>query len=215
MIKTAYNRRLKLFLIIFSVLTLCTSVYADARDDFKQVLESRQEQVTSAYNQLDFRVKGMNSYDPKKNGAKDLLGKAKKAVDDFKKLDAGKQIDTLAKDVYDAKKEFKTAEENALSAINAVNLFLLSPARPGNVPEGDLVEDFAPQIIRLLFRFTSIAILISILVSAVMMITAMDNEERHTKAKQMLIFSLIGFAFVVLAFAIVKAVTDIDFFGFV
>ena len=77
------------------------------------------------------------------------------------------------------------------------------------------MRDFIPWIIRTLFRFAFFAIFISFLVSGVMFITAFSTEERVTKAKNILYYSLIGFAFVSLAFAIVKAVTNIDFFGFI
>ena len=48
-----------------------------------------------------------------------------------------------------------------------------------------------------------------------MLATAMDNEEKSTKARNVLVFSLIGFVFVALAYAVIKAVTDINFFGIV
>ena len=48
-----------------------------------------------------------------------------------------------------------------------------------------------------------------------LLITSFDNEERHTQAKKILTYSLIGFVFVALAFALVKAITNIDFFNFI
>jgi len=84
-----------------------------------------------------------------------------------------------------------------------------------NYTEGDLVSDFIPQLIRQLFRFAWLAVLIAFTVSGVMLVMAHDNDENITKAKGMIYYSLIGFAFVALAFAIVKGVTDIDFFRFI
>ena len=58
-------------------------------------------------------------------------------------------------------------------------------------------------------------ILIALTVSGVMFVTAQENDERLTKARGMLYYTLIGFAFIAFSFAIVKALTDIDFFRFI
>lgn len=214
------NKNLGFLLVLIFALSFSHLALADARDDFKDVLEARQRAVVDAYDKLDTRVKGMNSADPKKDHAEDLLDTAEDATDAFKGLDAGNNVQPESGDgPFSPKNDFEVAEKAAFTAINDVNRFIFSPARPGEgegtVPKGDLMKDFIPQAIRLLFRFTSVAILIAIVVSGVMLATAMDNEEKATKAKHMLTFSLVGFVFVALAFAIVKAVTDIDFFGFV
>lgn len=130
------------------------------------------------------------------------------------------------------------SKENALiDKQNALNRYLIQPVQPGSktysnvtktggvteegtVPTGDIfgTDDqggFIPQIIRLLIRFASLGVFVSFVVSGVMFVLAFGNEERVTKAKQMLYYTLVGFAFVALAFAIVKAVTSIDFFGFI
>ncbi|MFH1012396.1 MAG: pilin [Candidatus Peregrinibacteria bacterium] len=188
-----------------------------ARDDFEDSLKARQQEVSAAYDRMDTRIKAMNTYDPKKEEARRLLDAARGVVDTFEDLDADDHVRGTGtpSDPFYASPLFEEIESEAMQAINAVNLHLISPDRPGAVPEGDLIHDFIPQFIRQLFRFTSVAILIAIVVSAVMMIIAFDNEEFYTKGKHMLIYSLIGFAFVVLAFALVKAVTDIDFFEFI
>lgn len=206
-------------LIVFVFLKSMTAVYADAREDFLDQMEIRQQSVSSSLDQLDIRIKGINSNDPKKEKALELLDDAEDAVDAFKDLDPANHIENLGENRFEADTEFRNAETRAVGAMNAVNRYLLTPDRPGGgegtVPEGGLLEDFVPQFIRLLFRFVSAAILIAIVVSAVMLITAMDSEEKATKARQMLYWSLLGFAFVALAFAIVKAITQIDFFGFI
>ena len=108
--------------------------------------------------------------------------------------------------------KFSLAREAVERAEGNINRILLAPTQPGAVPTGDIVSDFIPQIIRQLFRFAWVAIFISFTASGIMFIVAHGNDERLTKAKSMLYFTMIGFAFVALAFAIVKAVTDIDFF---
>lgn len=122
--------------------------------------------------------------------------------------------DVLA-DPYRPSDAFNQKEKEAISAITAVNRELLSPSQPGNVPKGDVINDFIPGLIRILFRFAFFAVLISFLVSGVFFVIAFSNEQRITSAKNMLYYSLIGFVFIVLAFALVKAVTNIDFFGFI
>lgn len=111
--------------------------------------------------------------------------------------------------------DFQLAQKAYEDSVSALNRVLIAPAPPGAVPQGDIVSDFIPQIIRQLFRFAWLAVLIALTVSGVLMIIAHGNDEKLTKARGILYYSLIGFAFVALAFAIVKGVTDIDFFGFV
>ncbi len=211
----------KFLLILGCVLLLGQAlVHADAHDDFKSSLEARQLAVSDAFDKLNTRVDLMDSRDPKKDGAKDLLGTAEDAVKAFKDLPAGDHIQVIdeANDVFDASQAFKDAEREAQTAMNAVNLYIFTPARPGagaegSVPQGDLVKNFIPQVIRQLFRFVSLAILVGIIVAAIMLITSFDNEERHSQAKKILIFALVGFVFVALAFALVTAITHIDFFA--
>lgn len=109
---------------------------------------------------------------------------------------------------------FNLAQEQVEKDLNQINRILIGPTQPGAVPAGDLVSDFIPQIIRQLFRFAWLAVLVSLTASGVMLVMAHDDDAKLTKAKSMLYFTLIGTAFVSLAFALVKAVTDIDFFKF-
>lgn len=214
-------------------------VLADARDDFVDLLEVRQGAVIEAMDKLELRVLQMNSRDPRKAvvqearpdlGNKSLVNYAKDRVSDFEKLMpenhaeevmlAGPRGTDLPSGRFRASDAFEAAETAANTAINNVNRALIAPVRPGitaeneegTVPEGDLQEDFIPQLVRLLFFFTSLGFLITLIVASVMMVVSLDNEEYHTKAKDMIIFALVGFAFIALAFALVQAVTDIDFF---
>lgn len=215
-------KRLFLCLVGFFFLLLPLTALASPRDDFNDHLESRQRALVDAFDKLDTRVKAMNSNDPKKNPAEDLLDEAENKINAFKDLDAGEEIRPRSEDEpdnfegpYEASRNFLNEEEDAKKALNAVNAVIIGPARPAKVPEGDLVEDFIPQVIRQLFRFTWLAILIGFVVAAILLITSADNEEHHTQAKKILTYSLIGFVFVALAFALVKAITAIDFFGFI
>lgn len=174
-------------------------------------MEAQQIEMKETLLDLTRRVNGLHFSDPKKEDAVIALDKVKLRVDSFGDLDASGHV-TTSNQPDDL---FMSSYDSAVDAINDVNRIFVTPTRPGNVPAGDIVEDFIPQIIRLLFQFAWLAILISLVVSGIMMIVSLDNEERVTKARQMLYFSLMGFAVVTLAFAIVKAVTDIDFFRFI
>jgi len=118
--------------------------------------------------------------------------------------------------------------DSAHSGLVAIAPLKIKPVQPGaesvtgtgSVPgSGDttatLTGTFIPYIVMMLFRLTTLAILVSFVVSGVMLVIAYDNEENVTKAKTMLYFSLVGFAFVALAFAIVTAITKVNYFDLV
>lgn len=186
----------------------------------------RQMDAAESYLDLEQRVNQLNVKDDRKKVARDELAKAKTAIGEFVALMVSKSPDLLDDDPFRPSAEFNTEDKKAKESLSQVNRALISPIRPGvnktqdgqevgGVPEGDLLDDFIPGIIRLLFRFTSLVIFISFLVSGVMYITAFGNEDNLNKARRILYYSLIGFAVVTLAFAIVQAITDIDFFGFI
>lgn len=188
-------------------------------NDVKDYMKSLQNEVSFDYDSLDERVKRLDPNNPRKNEAERLLDEAKEAVNAFKDMD----VENYITDDNIPSQAFLNAEDEAREKLNAVKVYLIQPAQPGaegiekegTVPKGDIMEDFIPQFIRLLMRFASLAVLVAFVVSGVMFVTAFGNEERLTRARHILYYSLIGFAFVALAFAIVKAVTDIDFFGFI
>ncbi|MFH0820896.1 MAG: hypothetical protein V1908_03930 [Candidatus Peregrinibacteria bacterium] len=223
---------MKRFLAIIGLVLLLGNnlAFANARDDFKDSLEARQVVAVGAFDLLHTRVEGMNSNDPKKEGLKnfklvtgeevDLLEVAEDKVNTFKDLSAANHIVPEGNEgPFEADQEFLDAERAALNAVNDVNRFIFSPARPGGgegtVPQGDLMQDFIPQAIRQLFRFAWLAILSGLVVASILLVIAFDNEEFHTQAKKILYYSLIGFVFVALAFALTKAITNIDFFNFI
>ncbi|MBI5412212.1 hypothetical protein HZA43_03480 [Candidatus Peregrinibacteria bacterium] len=121
----------------------------------------------------------------------------------------------------------KTSDDDARSAIQAVQQALVNPHLFKNaindkkevtqvaldVLKGDIFEDLVPQLIKLAFKVAWVVIFISFLVSGILMILSMDSEDRLVKAKAILYYSLIGFTMITLAFAIVKALTNINFFS--
>lgn len=185
-----------------------------------QSMESDQYDVQVAIDNIDTQVSSLAKNSTKKNAANSALDRAKDRADDFTGVDADESIKVVSSiagslPYVTADDNFSRAQNDAMSAIGNVRRIMIAPDRPGAVPTGDIVSDFIPQIIRQLFRFASVAVLIAFTVSGIMFITAHGNDEMLTKAKQMLYFTLIGFAFVAMAFAIVKGVTDIDFFRFI
>ena len=200
-----------------AALSLLPMAFADAAlDKLIGNMQDRQLLISESYTQLDFRVNNMDPNDPRKEDIKKKLTDAQKAKDAF--------VNLVPKDNVNGDEPNATFTENegkAIEAINGVNRFLLAPVQPGaskvgeagSVPKGNLTQDFLPQVIRLLFRFTSLLILVSLVASGVMFVVAFDNEEFVTKAKHMLYYSLIGFAFVTLAYAIVKGITEVNYFG--
>ena len=231
-IKPCWLRKLgasaALIIMIFAVFSQAHA--KSPREQLFESMEDRQREIVFTFDKLDRRVKDMDPYNPRKEGANDRLGEAKKAKDAFNDMNADNHIcsDTVTEDCppgYNLRPDipFEEAEQKAVEAINEVNQYLILPVEPGakgiaeegTVPKGDIMEDFIPQVIRLLMRFASLAVLVAFVVSGVLFVTAFGNEERLTKAKNILYYTIIGFAFVALAFAIIKAVTDIDFFGFI
>lgn len=198
----------------------------DSTAVIREVMQDQTE-LTAAFDGLSDRINRMVVSDPKRQEIKDVIGgpfyrdrsdpTVEKVINDFLCLEINEIVEQKADGtwIFVDSSEYKQIKQNAKAAVAKINVAFVAPRRPAEVPKGDILEDFIPQAIRLLFRFASLAVFVSFVVSGLMLVMAFSNEERVTKAKQMLYWSLVGFAFVVLAFAVVKAITDIDFFGFI
>lgn len=189
-------------------------------DALIESMESDQYDMQAAMENINTQVHALAKTSSRKDSALEALEAAKDTVDDFKDMDADEYIRVQssiagALPYVTPDNEFASSQDAANAAIGKVRRIMIAPDRPGDVPTGDIVSDFIPQLIRQLFRFAWVAVLIAFTASGIMLILAYGNDERITKAKSMLYFTLIGFAFIALAFAIVKAVTDIDFFRFI
>jgi len=177
-------------------------------------------EVETSFTALEERVDSLLSNDGRKDSAESALDVAENKKDAFVRIDPNQNIDVLnavggALPRVIPSSAFKVAETEALDALSTINRIMISPAKPGLVPEGDIISDFIPQIVRQLFRFAWLAIFVAFTVSGVMLIIAQGDEESITKARGMIYYTLMGFAFIALAFALVKGVTDIDFFRFI
>jgi branched-subunit amino acid transport protein len=180
-------------------------------------MRASQGDVRDSFDSLKNRVDSIPRNDSRKDSADSALDRAEDARDAFVGMEAGQNLEVepsiagALPRVYPST-AFEQAETRALEALSAANRVMIAPSRPGAVPTGDIVSDFIPQVVRQLFRFAFVAVLIALTVSGVMMVMAQGDEERLTNARKILYFSLIGFACITLAFAIVRGVTDIDFF---
>lgn len=189
-------------------------------DDLIEGMEASQYDIDVAYKALETRIKGLLKNDGRRDVAQKGLSEAEEKVSDFKALEAQNSLEVQPVNAGALPRvlpnpDFEQARVEAETAMNEVNRILIGPERPGQVPEGDLVKDFLPNLIRQLFRFAWVAVFIAFTVSGVMLVFAKDKEERVTQAKDMIYYSIMGFAVIALAFAIVKAITDIDFFAFI
>ena len=142
-------------------------------------------------------------------------------LDNSVKLKSGKThqglVNSLLEEAKQKASDKKKSNTEVQKAIQAVRLAIVNPQLTkgtAEVPEGKILEDFVPQLIRIGFRVASVVILLAFIVAGVMMILSGESEDQLVKAKNIFYYSIIGFLIIVLAFAIVKAVTDIDFFGF-
>jgi len=189
-------------------------------DSLIQAMESEQYDVKVAIENLDTQVSALSKNSDRQERALSAIDTAKDRASNFMDLEANTHVKVQvavagALPYVTQDGDFVASQDSANTAIGVVRRIMIAPDRPGSVPSGDIVTDFIPQIIRQLFRFAWVAVFIALTASGVMLIMAQGNDERLTKAKSMIYFTLIGFAFVAMAFAIVKGVTDIDFFRIV
>ena len=183
-------------------------------------MEAEQYDLAASYDSLESQVHGLPTQGERREAATDVLEAASELVEAFTDLKPEEHLMVYpiiagSPPYAIADEAFEETKESASAGIAEVRRVLIDPSRPGAVPAGNLVSDFIPQVIRQLYRFAWVGILIALTVSGVLFVTAQENDERLTKAKGMLYYSLIGFAFIVFSFAIVKALTDIDFFRFI
>lgn len=232
-----FLRKLSVLPLVLSFLFTLSWAYAQSGEELyqqavsQQANEAMQQIKDEATLNLEFlkdRINNVPRNDARRQMAQELIGNAV-SVGQIEKTGLEKEVETLvnmnnadhikeipgvgnAPPTADFSDDFKLQLQKVEDGFAQVNRILLSPARPGEVPEGDIVEDFIPNLVRQLFRFGWLAVFISFVASGVMFVLAAGNDDRVDKAKKILYFSLVGFAFIALAFAIVRGVTNIDFF---
>lgn len=222
------SKKITVLTLIFSLFSGFSLVHAQDSGQqayeqalVKQASEAMQqlkEESTVNLEMLKERIQNIPRNDERRQQAFELIKVAEEEVEAFQGVSTQPQITPgigNSPPLVEFNTEFASQYKKVEDAFLSVNQILLGPARPGEVPEGDVVEDFIPNLVRQFFRFAWVAVFISFVVSGVMFVMGMGNDERIDKAKKMLYFSLIGFAFIALSFALVQAITDIDFFRFI
>lgn len=200
--------KITLFLAILSLtLTFIKPLTAFAEPTERDYLKDDLERISATIGDMDLDdtinyrhgvdANGEPALQTQEEIIGELLNKAKEVANDENKTD-------------------EIANPEIKKAIQELKLALVNPRLLKDstaVPEGEIFENLIPQLIRLAFKVAWIVIFISFMLSGIYMILYMESEDRLTKAKHILYYSIIGFIIITLAFAIVKAVTNIDFFG--
>lgn len=81
----------------------------------------------------------------------------------------------------------------------------------GALPTGDLKKNIVPAAIRIALALAGTAFFCALVYSGVMLVIAQGNEEELTKFKNMLIWSLVGLAFITASYALVRGVMTLVF----
>ncbi len=186
-----------------------------------QAMQSYQDEAGFSLEALKARVKNIPRNDSRRLQALDRIEALGKQLDKWLEMSPAEHVSVQepignTPALVSADEEFRLQQKKVQDLMGDANRILLGAVKPDEkLPEGDLVEDFIPQLIRQLFRFAWLAVFVAFVVAGVMLVLAFGDDERLEKAKRISYYTLIGFVFVTLAFAIVKAITQIDFFRFV
>ena len=202
-------------LLVFAVFTPCFAAEKTEKEKLLDTMKVKIESISSAYEKINNRVAKIKDVGQKK-AMDDYINTHKAPINAFTDINVDEKDSTFS-DFFNSETLtitplFYKYERAAQDALADFNLKLIAPPDIESLPKGDLMTDFIPNFIRQLFRFTFLMIFISFVVSGVFFVTANDDEDKLSKAKRILYFSLIGFLFVTFAFAIIKAVTNINFF---
>lgn len=79
-----------------------------------------------------------------------------------------------------------------------------------SLPDGDLLTEVVPSAITNIFYFFGILIFISLIYGGVFLVIGRGNEEMTTKAKNILIYSMIAIAIASMGYAIIYGIATLD-----
>ena len=79
-----------------------------------------------------------------------------------------------------------------------------------DLPGGDITSNFLPAIIKIIMSLTAVTVTAIAIYAGFLFVTHFGEEEVITKAKKMLMWAILGIMFIVLAYAIVWALTNIS-----
>jgi len=78
------------------------------------------------------------------------------------------------------------------------------------LPTGSLQKEIFPQVIKIILGLASLLTFIAFIYSGIQFLTAQGNEEELTKAKNILSYTFLGLIFVLLSYAIVYGILNIQ-----
>lgn len=81
------------------------------------------------------------------------------------------------------------------------------------LPNGSIVNDLIPNIISVVLGIFSVLLTITALWSGTLFLIQFGDEERVTKAKQLLIWSLVGVAVTAVSYAYVSGIVNMNWNG--
>lgn len=229
---TSFFKKTIAFITFLSLCFTLSTAYAQGdpqqlyEDSVKEqgikTIQQAKDEATLTLDILRDRIQNIPRNDGRRQEALEQIKVAEEEVDTLKGLNNLEHVELTpsvgsAPPMAEFSQDFLQQQQRVEEAFSAVNLILIQPPAPENVPSEDvrLLETFIPQLVRQFFRFAWLAVFVSFIVSGVMFVMAFGNDERTDKAKKITYMSIIGFAFVALSFAIVSAITDIDFFRFI
>lgn len=80
-----------------------------------------------------------------------------------------------------------------------------------NLPTGDFKKEIVPQIIKIFLALAGTVSFGVFVYAGIMLIISQGNEEEITKFKNILIWSIVGLAFITVSYALVRGVMQIAF----
>lgn len=81
----------------------------------------------------------------------------------------------------------------------------------GNLPQGNIEDEFLPTLIDILLALMSTVVLVTLLVSATLFIIHFGDEEKLKNAKALLKWAAVGVIIIIVAYATVRGVTQLTF----
>ena len=93
---------------------------------------------------------------------------------------------------------------------NEKDLIEGSPQGEATLPSGDITGDFLPFFINTALSIAGTLVFVAIIYAGLLMVIANDNEEDIEKGKKILIYAVVGVAFIALSYALIYGVAKLD-----
>lgn len=85
------------------------------------------------------------------------------------------------------------------------------PDNSAKLPSGDISTQFLPQVIKTILSVTGVIVFVMFILSGIFFLTARGNDDQLGKAKNILIYSLVGVVIIAVSYAIILGVTEFEF----